>query len=94
VRELSLTAARARADLPPRQPWDTEPLPAPPSSRTGLWSGAWGDAAAAGAGGTGRGAGAGAGEDVYDVWDHPGDAPPVFELYPMEIRTFEVEFEA
>eukprot|EP00775_Hariotina_reticulata_P012333 gene12333-12466_t len=27
---------------------------------------------------------------VYNIWDHSGDKLPVVELFPMEIRTFEV----
>jgi hypothetical protein len=38
--------------------------------------------------------GARAAGKVYDIWEHPGDDGPVFELYPMEIRTWLVEVEA
>jgi hypothetical protein len=28
---------------------------------------------------------------VYNIWEHPGDAGTVVELYPMEIRTWLIE---
>jgi hypothetical protein len=100
--ELSLTAARRRADMPPRAQWHTEPLAAaghagagpPPAGAPGgaqRRRSAWGDAAAGLCGGGGGGRGDEG--QAFDVWSHPGDAPPVFELYPMEIRTWELLLE-
>lgn len=28
--------------------------------------------------------------ETYDIWEHPGDQLPVIEIYPMEIRSFEI----
>lgn len=88
VAELSLTAARPRADVAPPRPWDVEPLSTTPRrGRTHIdtqpaAAAVWGDAAEdAEMGGEGA-----ARPETYNVWEHPGDELPTVELYPMEIR--------
>ncbi|KIY99411.1 hypothetical protein MNEG_8554 [Monoraphidium neglectum] len=86
ITELSLTAARRRADMPPRAKWDVGGGAAAAPARG---RGGGGEAAGSGRGEWGWGSGS---QEAYDVWNHESDEMPVVELYPMEIRTFELRF--
>lgn len=98
VTELSLTASRPAAEVPRPRRWPVEqpqPQPPQPDEPEGVHRPVpplprWGSLIAA-AQTTRVAAPVQAPVATYDIWSHSGDAPPVFELYPMEVRTFELQ---
>jgi hypothetical protein len=72
--------------MPPRAKWDVGGGAAAAPARG---RGGGGEAAGSGRGEWGWGSGS---QEAYDVWNHESDEMPVVELYPMEIRTFELRF--
>lgn len=86
--ELSLSGGQYRSQMSPRHRWQTTAytMSAAAGGGQGAQCGiAWGDR------GLKKGErGSKHTTMEYNVWSHEGDKGPVVELYPMEIRTFEV----